>query len=165
MGTTHNKQGGQAPYQQQTSCAARGASPIFGDDAVAEQDSPACLVHQHSPESPVIHDTLDGKKRRLVTVQDYPWMFVSPQLLDRHGQEIFYPVENDRDWWWAGKMEWAFDHHRDLAERDLDDQLADSLDIMKKVQQNMEMENCCFCCARNEHNKVRCNNSNNTNNI
>jgi hypothetical protein len=59
---------------------ARGASPVIGDDAVAEQDSTECLEHQHTPESRVIHNTLDGKKRRLLTAQDYPWKFVSPQL-------------------------------------------------------------------------------------
>jgi hypothetical protein len=137
--------------EELSSCAARGASPVFGDDAVAEQDSPQCLVHQHAPESPDIHDSPVGKKRRLVTVQHYPWKFVSPQLLDRDGQEIFYPVDDDRDRWWARKMEWAIDHHRDLAERDLDDLQAKSSDVVRKVQQKMEMEKCCFCRARNEH--------------
>jgi hypothetical protein len=33
------------------------------------------------------------KKCRLVTVEEYPWKFVSPQLLDGKGQEILYPVE------------------------------------------------------------------------
>ena len=138
-----------------SSCAARGASPVLGDDAVAEQDSPECQVHQHTPESPVIHDALVGKKRRLVTEQDYQWKFVSPQLLNRQGREIMYPVEDDRDRWWAGKLEWAIDHHRNLGERDLDDQLADNLDIVRRVQQKMEKEKCCFCMARNEHNN-RC---------
>ncbi len=49
-----------------SSCAARGASPVLGDDAVAEQE---CLVHQDTPESPLIHDARIGMKRRLVTVQ------------------------------------------------------------------------------------------------
>ncbi len=52
-----------------SSCAARCASPVLGDDAVAEQDSPECLVHQDTPESPLIHDALIGMKRRFVTVQ------------------------------------------------------------------------------------------------
>ncbi len=55
-----------------------------------------------TPESlaaPVVYDAcrLGDKKRRLVTVQDYPWKFVSPQLLDYKGTEIMYPVEDDRD--------------------------------------------------------------------
>ncbi len=50
---------------------------------------------------PDIACRLGGKKRQLVTVQDYPWKFVSPQLLDYKGMEIMYPVEDDRDRWWA----------------------------------------------------------------
>jgi hypothetical protein len=95
-------------------------------------------------DSPVVcdSDSLDGKKRRLVTVQDYLWKLVSQQLLDINGQEIFYPVENDRDLWWAGKMEWVIDHHHDLEERYLDGLQAYSLDVVRKVQQKMEMEKC-----------------------
>ncbi len=142
-----------------SSFAACGASPVTSD---AEQDSPASLVCQDTPDSPVVHDAPDSpvvhdacchgrKRQRHVTVQGYPWKFVSPQLLDRNGQEIFYPVDDDRDRWWARKMEWAIDHHRDLAERDLDDLQAKSSDVVRKVQQKMEMEKCCFCRARNEH--------------
>ncbi len=80
-----------------SSCAARGASPIVGDDAVAEpepeQDSLWCSVDLETPESlaaPVVYDAcrLGGKKRWLVMVQDYLWKFVSPQLLDYKGTEI-----------------------------------------------------------------------------
>jgi hypothetical protein len=46
-----------------------------------------------------------------------------------------YPVEDDRDRWWAGRLEWAINHHRDLGERDMDDQLADNLDTVISVQQ------------------------------
>ncbi len=51
--------------------------------------------------APVVYDAycLGGKKHQLVTVQDYPWKFVSPQLPDYKGTEIMYPVENDRDRW------------------------------------------------------------------
>ena len=67
-----------------SSCAARGASPVVGDDAVAEpepeQDSPGCSVDLETPESlaPVVNDAcrLGGKKRRLVAVQDYLWHHV-----------------------------------------------------------------------------------------
>ena len=116
-----------------SSCAVRGASPVTSD---AEQDSPASLVCQDTvtPDSPVVHDTSgDCRKRRHVTVQEYPWKFVSPKLLDRNGLEIFYPVKDDRDRWWASKMEWAIDHHRELADRDLDDLQAFSLDVVQKV--------------------------------
>ncbi len=106
-----------------SSCAARGDSPVVGDDAVAEpepeQDSPGCSVDLETSESraQVVYDAcrLGGKKRRLVTVQDYPWKFVSPQLLDCKGTEIMYPVEDDRDQWWARRLEDTVNHHRDLA--------------------------------------------------
>jgi hypothetical protein len=84
-----------------SSCAACGASPVVGDDAVAEpepeQDSQGCSVDLETPESraPVVYDAcrLGGKKRRLVTVQDYQWKIVSQQLLDYKGTETMYPVE------------------------------------------------------------------------
>ncbi len=66
----------QLPEKELFSCAASGASQVLGDDTVAEQDSPECIVHQDTPESPVIHDALIGKKCLLITVQDYPWKFV-----------------------------------------------------------------------------------------
>ncbi len=74
------------------------------------------------PRVPVVYDAcrLGGKKRRLVTVQDYQRKFVSPQLLDYKGTEIMYPVEDDRDQWWARRLADTVNHHRDLAERDLD---------------------------------------------
>ena len=85
-------------------------------------------------------------------MQDYPWKFVSPQLLNRNGREILYPVEDDRDRWWARKLDSAVDHHRDLAERDLDGLQAFSLDLVRRVKQAMAKEKfCCFCLARKEH--------------
>jgi hypothetical protein len=141
--------------EELSSCPARGASPVQGDDANAEQDSQGCLIAQDTPESPAVHDACGhgSKKRRLVTVEDYPWKFVSPQLLDGKGQEILYPVEDDRDRWWARKLEGAVNHHRDLAERDLDGLQAFSLDVVRRVQQKMEKEKCCFCLARKEHDR------------
>ena len=56
----------------------------------------------------------------------------------------------DRDRWWARKMECAINHHRDLAERDLDGLQAYSLEIVSRVKQKMEKEKCYFCRARNE---------------
>ncbi len=100
-------------------------------------------MDQHTPKSPVVHDALDGKKRRLVTVQDYPWKFVLQQLLDCKGQEIMYPVEDDRDRWWAWRLEDTVNHHdRDLAECNLDGLQAYSLDVVGRVQQNMKKEKC-----------------------
>ena len=100
-------------------------------------------VH-YSPESTAVHGAcrLGSKKRRLVSVEDYPWKFVSPQLLDSKGQEILYPVKDDRDLWWARKFESAVNHHRDLAERDLDGLQAFSLDPVRRVKQTMAKEKC-----------------------
>jgi hypothetical protein len=143
-----------------SSFSARGASPVSCD---AELDSPASLAVQDQdfPDAPVVQeacgqdflvvrDAHDRKRRRHVAVQDYPWKFVSPQLLDRDGREILYPVEDDRDRWWARKMECAINHHRDLAERDLDGLQAYSLEIVRRVQQKMAKEKCSFCLARNQ---------------
>ncbi len=71
-------------------------------------------------------------------MQDYQWKFVSQQLLDYNGTEIMYPVEDDRDRWWARRLEDTVNHHRDLAERDLDCLQAYSLDVVLRVQQKME---------------------------
>ncbi len=113
-------------------------------------------MDQETPESraPVVYDAcrLGGKERRLVSVQDYPWKFVLPQLLGCKGTEIMYPVEDDRDRWWARRLGDTVNHHCDLAERDLDCLQAYSLDVVWKVQQKMEKEKCCFCLANIEHN-------------
>ena len=87
-------------------------------------------------------------------MQDYPWKFVSPQLLNRNGREILDPVEDDRDRWWASKMECVIKHHRDLAERDMDGLHAFSLEIVRRVQQKMAKEKCYFCHARNVYDNL-----------
>ena len=100
-----------------SSFSARGASPVSCD---AELDSPASLAVQDQdfPDAPVVQeacgqdflvvrDAHDRKRRRHVAVQDYPWKFVSPQLLDRDGREILYPVEDDRDRWSPGRVRWS----------------------------------------------------------
>ena len=143
------------------SFSARGASPVSCDAeldspasiAVQDQDFPDAPVVQEAcgqEDSPVVRDAHDRKRRRHVAVQDYPWKFVSPQLLDRDGREILYPVEDDRDRWWARTMECAINHHRDLAERDLDGLQAYSLELVSRVKQKMEKEKCYFCRGWNE---------------
>jgi tellurite resistance protein len=49
----------------------------------------------------------------------YPWQWVSPQLLNSKGEQIFYPVVDDIDRSWARRLEWAINSHRELAEADL----------------------------------------------
>ena len=116
-------------------------------DSIVDQDS----CGQDTPDSADVPDAYGRKRQRHVTVQDYPWKFVSPQLLDRNGQKLLYPVEDDRDRWWARKMECAIKQHRDLAERDLDGLQAYSLEIVRRVQQKMAKEKCCFCLAMNQY--------------
>jgi hypothetical protein len=131
------------------SCDAELDSPA--SPAVQDQDFPDAPVVQEAcgQDSPVVRDAHDRKRRRHVAVQDYPRKFVSPQLLDRNGREILYPVEDGRDRWWARKMECAINHHRDLGERDLDGLQAYSLEIVRRVQQKKAKEKCYFCHARN----------------
>ena len=145
--------------ENELSCPARGASPVTvpGGDALSELDNPASLEGQDTPDSPVDQDACGHgrKRRRHVSVQDYPWKFVSPQLLDCNGQEIFFRVEDDRDRWWAQKMEWAINQHRNLAEHDLDRLQAFTNDLVRRAQLQMRKKNgkekCCFCLARQEH--------------
>ena len=59
------------------------------------------------------------------------------------GQEILHPVEDDRVRWWARKLDSAVDHHRYLAEPDLDGLQAFSLDLVRRVKQSMAKENFC----------------------
>ena len=56
--------------------------------------------------------TITGSKRPV----DYPWDWVLPQLLNRKNEEIYYPVVDDTDRAWALRLEWAINHHRDLAQ-------------------------------------------------
>jgi hypothetical protein len=74
--------------------------------------------------------------------------------LDRNDREILYPVEDDRDRRCVRKMECAINHHRYLAERDLDSLQAYCSDVVRRVQQKMAKQKCCFCLARNEYHNV-----------
>ena len=48
----------------------------------------------------------------------FPWKFVSSQLTNSKGDEIFYPVNDERDRQWARRLEWVIGHHLDrLGER------------------------------------------------
>ena len=85
-----------------SSFSARGASPVSCDAeldspasiAVQDQDFPDAPVVQEAcgQDSPVVRDAHDRKRRRHVAVQDYPWKFVSPQLLDRNGARMPAPA-------------------------------------------------------------------------
>jgi hypothetical protein len=51
---------------------------------------------------------------------------------------------------------WLLSSQTHLAERDLDGLQAFFLDVVRKVQQKMEKEKCCFCLARKEHDRNVC---------
>ena len=74
--------------------------------------------------------TITGSKRPV----DYPWDWVSPQLLNRKGEEIYYPVVDDADRAWARRLEWAINHHRDLAQSDLNGLQAECERVLRRSQ-------------------------------
>ena len=73
-------------------------------------ESPPAEAYGGELELP-LHGTITGRKRPV----DYPWNWVSPQLLNRKGEEIYYPVVTDTDLSWARRLEWVIEHHRDIA--------------------------------------------------
>ena len=88
----------------------RGASPVDGNTT-----PPGELAAADEPPIPSDHSTRHKRKRPV----HYPWPFVSPQLLNTKGEEIYFPVVDDKDRCWARRLEWAIDHHRDLDEAEL----------------------------------------------
>ncbi len=46
----------------------------------------------------------------------YPWKFVSSQLTNAMGDEILYPVNDNRDSEWGKRLEWAIEKHSDIAQ-------------------------------------------------
>jgi hypothetical protein len=97
-------------------------SHIFlAQEAVA--DGVDSILPEHSP-----HDQLQQENIPDPTVRDsspsgpgtnpvhYPWGSVSSLLMNSKGEEIIYPVEDDRDRIWARRFEWVVDQHLDRAE-------------------------------------------------
>jgi hypothetical protein len=80
-----------------------GASPVDGDTTPPGELAAADHSTRHKRKRPV----------------HYPWPFVSLQLLNSKGEEIYYPVVDDKDRSWARRLEWAIDRHRDLGEAEL----------------------------------------------
>ena len=88
----------------------RGALPVDGDRTPLGD-----LAASDEPSIPSSHSTRHKRKRPV----HYPWLFVSPQLLNTKGEEIYFPVVDDKDRCWARRLEWAIDRHRDLDEAEL----------------------------------------------
>ena len=65
----------------------------------------------------------------------FQWKFVSAQLTNSKGDEIFYPVNDGRDREWARRLEWAIDRHRDIAEDDLEELHQDNLAVHRESRE------------------------------
>ena len=76
--------------------------------------SPHCQLQQENvPETTVSDSSPLGPGTNSV---HYSWGSVSSLLMNSKGEEIIYPVEDDRDRIWARRLEWVVDQHLDRAE-------------------------------------------------
>ena len=89
--------------QALASGAGRGASPANEARAVKDSEEGASATLEF-----IQHCTNDVKRP-----VDFPWDWVSPQLLNHKGEEIYNPVVDDNDRSWARRLKWAINHHRD----------------------------------------------------
>ena len=110
--------------QALASGAGRGSSPANEAQAVEDSEEGASATLEP------IQQCTHSVKRPV----DYPWDWVSPQLLNRKGEEIYYPVVDDNDRSWARRLEWAINHHRDLAQSDLDGLQAECERVLRRSQ-------------------------------
>ncbi len=58
--------------------------------------------------------------------------------MNAKGNEIFYPVIDDRDRQWARSLELSIKHHRDLAKDDLDELQAEYEDVVRQSKEANE---------------------------
>ena len=85
-----------------------------GADSVLPEHSPHCQLQQENvPETTVSDSSPLGTGANPV---HYPWGLVPSLLMNSKGEEIIYPVEDDRDRIWARRLEWVVDQHLDRAE-------------------------------------------------
>ena len=68
----------------------------------------------------------------------YPYRFVSSLLKNSKGDEILYPVNDDRDRQWARRLDWVVERHLDRAEDELEELRADYVDILSRSQRASE---------------------------
>ena len=83
--------------QALASGAGRGSSPANEALAVEDSEEGASATVTLLPLSP-FSIAPESRGQRPV---DYPWDWVSPQLLNSKGEEIYYPVVDDNDRSWA----------------------------------------------------------------
>ena len=66
----------------------------------------------------------------------YPWGFVSSQLMNSKGGEIFYRVNDDRDRKWARRLEWVVKQHLDRAEDELDQRQQEFEAVLRQCKEH-----------------------------
>ena len=59
----------------------------------------------------------------------YPCHFVSSLLKNSKGDEIIFPVNDDRDRQWARRLDWVVERHLDRAEDELEELHADYIGV------------------------------------
>ena len=87
---------------------ADGADSVLPEHSLHHQ-----LQQENVPEPTVSDSSLLGPGTNPV---HYPLGSVSSLLMNSKGEEIIYPVEDDRDRIWARRLEWVVDQHLDRAE-------------------------------------------------
>ncbi len=107
------------PELEQALASGAGRSSSPANEARAVEDSEEGASATLEP----IQQCTHGVKRQ----GDYPWDWVSPQLLNRKGEEIYYPVVDDND-------RSSINHHRDLAQSDLDGLQAECERVLRRSQ-------------------------------
>jgi hypothetical protein len=92
-------------------------------------ESPPAEAYGGELELP-LHGTITGRKRPV----DYPWNWVSLQLLKLKGEEIYYTVVTETDRSWARRLECAIEHHRDIVQSDLNCLQAECERVLRRSQ-------------------------------
>ena len=67
----------------------------------------------------------------------YPWDWVSSQLLNRKCEEIFNPFQDDKNWTWARRLEWAINSHLVLGEEDMDKLQEDCVRVLQTSREGV----------------------------
>ncbi len=83
-------------------------------DSVLPEHSPHYQLQQENVPEPTVSDSSSSGPG--TNPVHYPWGSVSSLLMNSKGEEIIYPVEDDRDRIWALRLEWVVDQHLDRAE-------------------------------------------------
>ena len=102
-------------------------------DAVLPEHSPHYQFKRENIPEPTVHDSSASEPG--TNPVHYPLGSVSSLLMNSKGEEIVYPVEDDRDRIWARRLEWVVDQHLDRAE---DEQNQPQRDFEAVLRQSKE---------------------------